>query len=310
MHKLLFLALLFISNLAIGQVPPPYGNLSQEDVISKRVTSTTISVIPNTTPTNIDSGAVVNTIKYSIDGKVLKREKNTYQNNRKYTEIESNMYDGDKLMYTTSGLNTGKKQFTQYTYNNKGLLVKETHTNGGKTELTITYEYKDGKLEVLNSVFDLNPKANNYKNRTEHYNYHLLSGLVKQKTITWGNGNTKEEYFWYWDNAKIREHIIVDARGSEKYIYEYTDDNKILKETKIRNGQSRNPDYYTEYYYYDNGQLFEIQKTNRLQQEPYKIQFTYYPNGLLKEERYIDFNTGKLAFTYFYKYTYLQIEKK
>ncbi len=305
MHKILFLALCLATTLAFGQQPiEPYGALEKGKAKSNFVKTATVTIVPNSQFTELDSGTVIKKWEYDTVGRMITNQDYIYQNKNNYINTKTYSYINNLLAYETSGLANSSKIIISYTYNDEGLLIKEVHSNAGKTEQVINYTYKKGKLNKLESIFSLDSTANHYKNRVEYYEYHLLSGLVKSIKTEWGKGHRKEDVFWYWDNGKVREHIIVTEKGSEKHMYEYTDDSQLFKETKVSNEQYKTPDYTIEYLFYNDGRLFEKQKRNRLQVEPYKIQFSYYPNGLIKHEKYIDFSNGKTAFLYIYNYTF------
>ncbi len=305
MHKILFLALCFATALAHGQAQvKPYGTLDKEQAKSNLVKTATVTIAPNPEYTKLDSGAVIKVWEYDTAGHTIINQDYIYQSGRVYINTEKNSFQNNKLIYTSSGLGAGQKITIEYTYNDQGLLATETHKNGGKLEQVLNYTYKKGKLYKLESIFALDSTRNHYKNRVEYHSYHLLSGLLKSIKTEWGKGHKKEEFFWYWDNGKIKEHIIVTEKESEKYMYEYTDDSKLFKETKVSNENYKTPDHTIEYLFYNDGRLFERQNRNRIKEEPYKIQFSYYPNGLVKQEKYIDFSTGWTAFIYQYNYTY------
>ncbi|MBQ8404436.1 MAG: hypothetical protein IJX55_08460 [Clostridia bacterium] len=204
---------------------------------------------------------VPNVYKFDTDGKIVENGAAKYN------------YGGAGELKSIS------EYYTQYTFDEKGFLVKYDYTNNGgfSTEKHIVYTYNQQNL--LTSVTTTEKAYNTsvsttsvsyiynddgstevyYKNKIGRVNRQVFTDIygrtIRDESYENGERTGYDTYTYDEYNNVIKKQEYSYEAINYEYLYEYDENGDLVKETKVWHTEGTSASEYTLYEYFDNGEV-------------------------------------------------------
>lgn len=317
---LLFAITLFGAAPCFAQMIDPMDEVkTREKIVSNKIHKSIqwIYKYENGAPSKNGNISVVTS--YSKDG--YPTEVANY-NSGKLSTIQKYSYDlkGNKSEYTNFDANQDmKKTFSQtFTYNDKGLLVKEEGFDG-LFPYNVIHNYDNEGRVVKITKYDIN------KNIEEQWEYQYSDTVTlinitkkgkltnKQRLISNTRGQKVEEVrldatdreqrrtmYFYLESGQIsKRDEYVGGNKRYSHVYKYDSDNKLEQVIQIEANGKEFP--YSTYKYDSKGNLLQEQWSENKGTKYSKKDSSYNPKDILME---VDTYYAPYEYQVLYKYTY------